>query len=148
MAPHPDPLPGEREARNLKQNKMFRSKGINFENARSSRKMPTAAEAILWESLRNRKLLELKFRRQCSISNYVIDFFCYGLNPAIEVDAKYRLNAQQIQDDIKRTIHLNSLGIAVFQLNNEGASDALNAIEKVKAFIDSNIKIPSPKGEG
>ena len=110
--------------------------------------MPTAAEAILWESLRNRKLLGPKFRRQYSISNYVIDFFCYEPNPAIEVDAKYRLNAQQIQDDIKRTIHLNSLGIAVFQLNNEGASDALNAIEKVKAFIDSNIKIPSPKGEG
>jgi very-short-patch-repair endonuclease len=148
MAPHPDSLPGEREARNLKQNKMFRSKGINFETARNSPKKPTVAEAILWESLRTRKLLGPKFRRPCPISSYVIDFFCHGLNPAIEVDGKYHLDEPQIQDDIKRAIHLNSLGIPVFRLNNEGASDAINAIEKIKAFIESNIKIPSPKREG
>jgi very-short-patch-repair endonuclease len=127
---------------------MFKSKGANFENAKNSRKAPTTAEAILWEHLRNRKFLELKFRRQCPVHNYIVDFFCYELNLAIEVDGKYHLEEEQMKEDIERTKQLNTFGIPVFGLNNEEASNPATALEKIKAFIESNIKAPSPKGEG
>jgi very-short-patch-repair endonuclease len=146
--PHPDPLPRERETGNLKQNEMFQSKEANFENAKNSRKKPTTAEVILWEHLRNRKFLGLKFRRQCPIYNYVVDFFCYELKLAIEVDGRYHLEERQIQEDIERTKCLNSFGISVFRLNNEETSDPFTALGKIKTFIESNIKAPSPKGEG
>jgi guanylate kinase len=100
---------------------MFKSKGTNFENAKSFRKMPTTAEALLWEYLRNRKFLGLKFRRQCPVYNYIVDFFCYELNRAIELDGKYHLEEEQIKEDIKRTRQLNTFGITVFRLNNEEA---------------------------
>jgi len=144
MEPRPGPLPRERETGTLKQNKMLKSKGINFGIARESRKMPTTAEAILWEYLRNRKFLGLKFRRECPIHNYIADFFCYELNLVIEVDGKYHLDEQHTQDDIDRTKSLNSFGITVFRLNNGEATDPFTALEKIKTFIESNIKIPSP----
>lgn len=148
MGPHPNPLPRERETKNLKPNEMFQSKGNNFVNAKSSRETPTTAEAILWEYLRNRKFLGLKFRRQCPIGNYIVDFFCYELKLAIEVDGKYHLTDEQIQDDIARTKDLNSLGITVYRFNNDETFDPLAALEKIKTFIESNIKVPSPEGEG
>ena len=119
---------------------MFKSQGINFENARNSRKQPTAAEAMLWEILKSRKFLGLKFRRQCPIHNYIVDFFCYESNLAIEVDGKYHFDEQQIHSDIARTKDLNSLGIAVFRLNNEEATNPITALEKIKNFIESNFK--------
>jgi very-short-patch-repair endonuclease len=39
----------------------------------------TAAEATLWQMLKKRQLNGYKFRRQHSIGNYIVDFFCYEL---------------------------------------------------------------------
>jgi len=36
----------------------------------------TNAERILWQSLRNRQLDGLKFRRQKPIGPYIVDFAC------------------------------------------------------------------------
>lgn len=127
---------------------MFRSKEINFENEKNSGKTPTSAETILWAQLRNRKFLGLKFRRQSPIHSYVVDFFCYELNLAIEVDGKYHLEEEQIKEDIKRTEHLNKSGITVFRLNNEEASNPDIALEKIKTFIECNIKKFLLLGEG
>lgn len=42
-----------------------------------------------------------------------------------------------------RTKHLNSSGIIVFRLNNDEATDPDVGLEKIKTFIESNIKSPS-----
>ncbi|MCC6275696.1 MAG: DUF559 domain-containing protein, partial [Leptospiraceae bacterium] len=36
----------------------------------------TPTEKIIWEKLRNRKFLNLKFRRQHPIDNFIVDFYC------------------------------------------------------------------------
>ena len=50
------------------------------------RSNPTPAEAILWKHLQRRRMLGKKFRRQFSISRYIVDFFCVDCGIAIELD--------------------------------------------------------------
>ena len=40
------------------------------------RHSPTEAEALLWSKLRRSQLAGKKFRRQHSIGNYIVDFYC------------------------------------------------------------------------
>lgn len=44
------------------------------------------AEVILWGRLKNRQLEGYKFRRQYSVQDFVIDFYCPELKLAVEVD--------------------------------------------------------------
>ncbi|MDP1743735.1 MAG: DUF559 domain-containing protein, partial [Candidatus Amesbacteria bacterium] len=43
---------------------------------RDLRSKSTPAENILWQQLRNSKLI-FRFKRQYSIMNYVVDFYCH-----------------------------------------------------------------------
>ena len=54
--------------------------------AKRLRKGETKSEKLLWEKLRGRKLLGLKFRRQQEIGRYITDFLCYSKKIVIEVD--------------------------------------------------------------
>ncbi|WP_022971471.1 endonuclease domain-containing protein, partial [Xanthomonas maliensis] len=53
---------------------MRRSAKLQF--ARMLRREMTAAERVLWQRLRDRRLLGFKFRRQCPIGPYIADFAC------------------------------------------------------------------------
>src|SRR5438128_106676 len=46
----------------------------------------TAAEAVLWKSLQKRKIAGKKFRRQCGIGPYIVDFFCPECRLIVELD--------------------------------------------------------------
>ena len=54
---------------------------------RDLRKKNTSAEEIFWNIVR-RKNLGLKFKRQLSIDNYVVDFYCPDKKLAIELDGE------------------------------------------------------------
>jgi very-short-patch-repair endonuclease len=56
--------------------------------ARNLRKEATSEEKKVWNALRNRKVLNLKFRRQHVIEGFVVDFYCHELRLAIEIDGK------------------------------------------------------------
>ena len=47
------------------------------ELARELRAEQTSAEALLWELIRNRRLLGFKFSRQHQFGDYVADFYCH-----------------------------------------------------------------------
>jgi very-short-patch-repair endonuclease len=44
--------------------------------AKYLRKNMTDAERLLWERLRRKQVKGYKFRRQCLIGRYVVDFVC------------------------------------------------------------------------
>ncbi|MEL6536768.1 MAG: DUF559 domain-containing protein, partial [Bacteroidota bacterium] len=46
----------------------------------------TSAEATLWIFLKGRQLEGKKFRRQPSIGNYIVDFYCPEEQLVIELD--------------------------------------------------------------
>lgn len=54
--------------------------------ARELRQTSPDAERILWDRLRNRKLVGFKFRRQAPILNYFADFFCIEARLIVELD--------------------------------------------------------------
>ena len=80
----PDPSPrGRGEMQHYRGG--FQFAGL-VERARELRKNQTPAEQILWEMLRDRRFLNLKFRRQHQIGDYIADFYCHDLKLIIELD--------------------------------------------------------------
>lgn len=97
------------------------------------RKSLTPAEATLWKNLQNRKLKGRKFRRQHSIENYIIDFYCPEERLAIELDGEIHFNELAQEKDKIRTERLNELRIRVIRFENkmvfEGLAQVLQEIE-------------------
>lgn len=46
----------------------------------------TYGEVLLWNELKQNKLLGFDFDRQCCIDEYIVDFYCKDLMLPIEVD--------------------------------------------------------------
>jgi very-short-patch-repair endonuclease len=59
---------------------------LAIRRARELRKAMTLPERELWRLLRDRRLANLKLRRQQPIGNYVADFFCESANLIVELD--------------------------------------------------------------
>ena len=58
---------------------------------RQLRQEMTHAEVILWKKLRNGRFLSLKIKRQHSIGNYIVDFYCANPRLIIEIDGHVKL---------------------------------------------------------
>jgi very-short-patch-repair endonuclease len=99
---------------------------------RSLRQESTKAEDFLWEQLRNRKLDELKFNRQHSIGNYIVDFYCASKRLIIEVDGNVHLLPEQKEKDQSRDENLKEMGFKILRFSNE---DVLFKIDVVKQEI-------------
>lgn len=99
--PAPSPDTGERE----------RWHADNVPAARRLRREETPGEAVLWDALRNRRCLNLKFRRQHPVGKFVLDFYCELLRVAIEVDGSVHLEPGQKVKDIDRQTILEGVGI-------------------------------------
>ena len=91
----------------------------------------TPAEAYLWTFLKQSQLDGRKFRRQQSIGNYIVDFFCYEEMLVIELDGEIHNN--QIEEDTERDQNLHSQGIRVIRFENrfvfEHIDQVLNEIK-------------------
>lgn len=89
-------------------------------NAKILRKNSTPGEIKLWSHLRSRRFMGLKFRRQCPLGSYIVDFICIEKKLIIELDGgQHNENTQQDYDK-RRTEFLNGLGFNVIRFwNNE-----------------------------
>lgn len=67
------------------------------EKRRKLRQNQTYSEKIVWRYLRNREMLGYKFRRQYSIDNYIIDFYCPRLQLAFEIDGEIHDDPDQME---------------------------------------------------
>ena len=94
----------------------------------------TSEELKLWNRIKNKQLLNQRFRRQPPIGPYILDFFCPGCKLGIEVDGESHLILTQKEYDIIRTEYLNSVGIIELRFTNEKIEFNLEEVIK-------NIKI-------
>ena len=98
------------------------------------RKNLTESEAIVWSILRNRKFMNLKFRRQHRIENYIVDFFCHEYSLILEVDGKVH-DHQKDYDEIREQF-LRSKGYRIIRITNQEVKDNLNLLlEKIRDVI-------------
>ena len=63
----------------------------------------TIAEAIMWRMLKSRQIEGTRFRRQSSIENYILDFYCPELRLCIELDGAPHFTEERILQDKCRT---------------------------------------------
>ncbi len=97
------------EIRNLPYLKTFRSK---------LRHRLTPAEATLWKTLKISQLDGRKFRRQHSIGNFILDFFCPAERLGIELDGEVHNSDRAIAYDHERKLFLADQGIKVLRFEN------------------------------
>jgi len=106
--------------------------------AREMRKTPTPAEMILWETLRDRKILDKKFRRQFALDCFILDFYCQELKLVIEVDGEIHSEPGQVAHDENRDDYLRSLGCTILRFPNEAViRDLRTVILKIADTIDA-----------
>jgi len=102
--------------------------------ARFLRKNQTDAERLLWQKLRNRQLLNVKFRRQFPIEPYIADFVCLELKLIIELDGSQHFD--QIAYDNKRSDFLKQRGFKVFRFwNNDVFKNTEGVMESIRLII-------------
>jgi very-short-patch-repair endonuclease len=87
------------------------------------RKQLTPAEASLWNMLKNSQLEGRKFRRQHSVGNYILDFYCPSEKLAIELDGARHFSGRGAAEDRERTAYLESKGILVIRFENKQVFD-------------------------
>ncbi|MBT7491669.1 MAG: endonuclease domain-containing protein [Bacteroidetes bacterium] len=115
-------------------NMYYGSNSFTFQKAEELRKHMTKAELILWEELRNKKLLGLKFRRQHPISRFIADFYCHKHKLVIELDGEIHLKNDVAINDKKREDEIKSLGITVLRFKN---NEIINHLESVLQQISN-----------
>lgn len=147
--PHPQPLPGEREAGPHLSEGGEKEGGERIEIspelerrmtdvARQLRQEATPSEDVLWQALRNRQLDGFKFRRQQPIGPFVLDFFCAEARLAVEVDGP--IHETQREADTMRQEMLESVGIHFIRVV---ANDVMNSLDTVLSQIRAAL-LPPP----
>ena len=80
----------------------------------------TSAEAAAWNLLKGKRIEELQFRRQFSIEDFILDFYCPALRLAIELDGESHNEWGKCGKDRNRdTILRERHGITVLRYENK-----------------------------
>ena len=99
--------------------------------AKSMRMNPTDAEALLWNRLRSRQIEGIKFRRQQSIDNFIVDFVTFEKRLVIELDGGQ--HAESSKEDSERDQHLLASGFRVLRFwNNEVLQNIGGVLETIR----------------
>ena len=98
------------------------------EYRKNLRNNSTKAESMLWKALHKKKLESRKFRRQHSIENYIVDFYCPKEKLIVELDGESHNNIiNEIYDD-GRTLRLKKLGFKVVRFENKLIFEQLDMV--------------------
>ena len=97
----------------------YNAKSHIFERAKMLRKNMTESEKKMWEVLKEKKVLGLRFRPQHPIDIFIADFYCHPLKLVVEVDGGIHKSKDQAEYDIGREAELNEWGIKVVRFTNE-----------------------------
>jgi len=100
----------------------------SVERARELRRIRTAAEARLWDKLRNRQIAGLKFRRQVTLGPYIVDFCCPECRLVVELDGAVHESEEATAYDVARSEWLDAFGYCVLRFRNEELSEDLDDV--------------------
>ena len=82
------------------------------------------------------KLDGRKFRRQHSVGNYILDFYCPAERLAVELDGQVHRNDAAELYDYERRLFLNYYGIKVIRFENFLVFDELEyVLDRIKSFF-------------
>jgi len=90
----------------------------------------TSAEATLWNHLSNSKLEGRKFRRQHSVGNFIIDFYCHSEQLGIELDGDNHYWEIGIKKDRIKEEFLTKQSIRIIRFENLWVFEDLDYVLK------------------
>ncbi len=112
-----------------------------FQKAEELRNCSTPAEELLWNHLKGSQL-GVKFRRQHPAAIYVLDFYCYEAQLALELNGSIHQLEEVKKNDVIRENTLKTLGIKVIRFNNQEVISNVNkVIDKINLAITSANQI-------
>ena len=103
--------------------------------ARELRKNATRQENHLWYDFL--KSYPVRFQRQKTIENYIVDFYCHSAKLVIELDGSQHYSEQGENADIERDKFLNSKNLKVLRFSN---LDIDTNFEGVCIIIDKTVR--------
>ncbi len=96
-----------------------KAKPKKIELAKQFRINQTAYENSVWNLLRNRQILNLKWRRQHIIEGYIADFYCPELHLVFELDGGVHDEPEVKEHDAIREAVFKEVGISTIRIKNE-----------------------------
>jgi very-short-patch-repair endonuclease len=111
-----------------------------FERASRLRSNMTPAEELLWNKLKGKQIVGLRFRRQHPISKYIVDFYCHAARLVIELDGKIHLAKKE--SDKERTKEIEDLGLRIIRFTNEEVLENIdNVVTRITAELKDNLNL-------
>ena len=101
-----------------KYNPLYNQKGLK-EKRKALRSNSTSAEAILWKMLKAKHIEGKRWRRQFSIGNFILDFYCPEIKLCIELDGSEHYTVSGQFNDERREEFLKSQGITIIRFENK-----------------------------
>ncbi|WP_313738285.1 endonuclease domain-containing protein [Acinetobacter sp.] len=112
-----------------------------LEFAKSMRHTATDAEAFMWQLLRAKRFMNLKFRRQHVIKPYIVDFYCHEIGLVIELDGSPHGTDDAIDYDAERTKFLEALGLTVVRYCNHDVLGRMDVVLEDLWQMCSQLKV-------
>ncbi|NMG06035.1 endonuclease domain-containing protein [Brasilonema sp. UFV-L1] len=114
------------------------------EKRQNLRNNMTKAEKMLWDKIKGKQIESCKFRRQYSVAQFIIDFYCPELKLAIEIDGESHFQEDAVKYDKERQIFIESAGIIFLRFTNNEVFENLNSIleiitEKIRELRATSI---------
>lgn len=109
----------------------------------------TIGEAMTWNILKQKRMLGYDFDRQRPIHNYIVDFYCKDLMPAIEIDGSSHDYDEAIARDAIRQSELEKLGVRFIRIRDEVVREDVDSAfhiihDWIRAFEVNNEGHPLP----
>ena len=105
------------------------------------RSFGTAAEAVLWLSLKNRQIEGVRWRRQFSVGRFILDFYCPECKLGIELDGiqHYSLDGSDYDDRRSRWLEAN-FGIQILRFENRDIYTSYdNVVEYIREVVRDKL---------
>src|SRR5947207_15135072 len=96
--------------------------------ARNLRKRMTDEKIKLWQALRLKQIIGIRFRRQAPLGKYIVDFVSHEHKLIIELDGGQHNDHTQIKYDAQRTKWLETQGYRVQRFWNNDVLLHLDAV--------------------
>lgn len=113
--------------------------------AKTMRSNATDAENLMWQLLRAKRFMNLKFRRQHVIAPYIVDFYCHEIGLVIELDGSQHGTDDGRAYDAERTKFLEALGLRVVRYwNNDVLRNTESVLGDLWVICDECSNMTSP----
>src|ERR1035437_9440133 len=107
------------------------------EFARELRRNMTLSEVLLWNELKQKKILGYDFDRQRPIGNFIVDFYSKELSLAIEIDGKSHIYRYDYDDERQRI--LEKLGVRFLRFEDiQVKKNITNVLRVIEDCIERN----------